>query len=153
MNTQQTTTAADAGAAAATERVAQAAHLYDAFARGDVPAVLAQFDDRIEWRLAEGHPYRPDGAPWIGREALVAEFFARLAADFDVLRATPDTITATPDGAVVQGRYTGTFKTTARPLEAQFCHVLRMRDGRITHFQQYLDTARLQWTMGHTVAR
>ena len=65
----------------------------------------------------------------------------------------PGAITATTDGAIVQGRYNGTVKAAGRRLDAQFCHVLRMRDGRVTHFQQYLDTSTLQWAMGHTPVR
>src|SRR4051794_23504065 len=35
------------------DNVALARRLYDAFAVGDVPTVLAAFDDKIEWREAE----------------------------------------------------------------------------------------------------
>ena len=35
--------------------------VYDAFGRGDIPAVLDTMDPDIEWREAEGNPYKPDG--------------------------------------------------------------------------------------------
>ena len=138
---------------AATDGAALARTMYEAFGRGDVATVLAMFDDQIEWRQAEGHPYRPDGEPFVGPQAVVTQVFARLAADFDGLVVQPGAITATTDGAIVQGRYNGTVKAAGRRLDAQFCHVLRMRDGRVTHFQQYLDTSTLQWAMGHTPVR
>jgi ketosteroid isomerase-like protein len=43
--------------------------------------------------------------------------------------------------------------TTSALLDAQVCHVLRIRDGRISHFQQYTDTAAVQWVMGVSVKR
>ena len=45
---------------------------------------------------------------------------------------------------VVEGRYTGTYKETGRKFDAQVCHVWKIRDGKITSFQQYVDTAQMQ---------
>ena len=42
--------------------------LYAAFAQGDIPTVLAGMAPDIEWREAEGSPYQPSGAPWIGAD-------------------------------------------------------------------------------------
>lgn len=41
-------------------------YVYEKFAQGDASAILATFDGDIEFRLAEGHPYSPEGKPWIG---------------------------------------------------------------------------------------
>ena len=43
---------------------------YDAFERGDVPAVLASMAPNIEWNEAENFPYA-DGNPYIGPDAVV----------------------------------------------------------------------------------
>ena len=45
---------------------------------------------------------------------------------------------------VVEARYTGTFNQTGRELDAQVCHIWKLRDGKVTSFQQYVDTAQLQ---------
>jgi uncharacterized protein len=45
---------------------------------------------------------------------------------------------------VVEARYTGTFKQTGKELDAQVCHVWNIRDGKVTSFQQYVDTAHLR---------
>ena len=45
---------------------------------------------------------------------------------------------------VVEARYTGTFKQTGKNLDAQVCHVWKIRDGKVASFQQYVDTAQLQ---------
>jgi uncharacterized protein len=46
------------------------------------------------------------------------------------------------------GRYVGTYKPTGKSLDAQVCHVLKFRDGKLTSFQQFVDTAQLQDVMG-----
>lgn len=45
---------------------------------------------------------------------------------------------------VVEARYTGTFKETGKELDAQVCHIWKIRDGKVASFQQYVDTAQLQ---------
>ena len=43
--------------------------VYEAFGRGDVPAVLGAMDPEIRWHEAEGNPYMPSGEPWVGPAA------------------------------------------------------------------------------------
>ena len=133
---------------AANDAVRVATDLYSAFGRGDIPAVLALFDPAIEFREAEGNPYRPDGSPWVGPQMILTELFARIGEEWDAFAIHTERITPTADGVVMEGRYSGTYKPTGRSLDGQVCHVLRIRDGRLTHFQQYIDTATLQWAMG-----
>jgi hypothetical protein len=52
--------------------------LYEAFGRGEVPAVLGAMDPGIEWRQAEGHPFQPSGMPFVGPDAIVQNVFMRL---------------------------------------------------------------------------
>lgn len=50
--------------------------------------------------------------------------------------------------AVVEGRYSGVYKKTGKQLDAQFCHVWKMRGGTLTGFQQFTDTGQWQDAMG-----
>lgn len=129
-----------------------AKRLYALFGQGDIPGVLGLFDPGIEWREAEGNPYQPDGSPWIGPDAVLNKLFARIGADWDGFTVTPRTFTATAHGVLVEGRYTGAYKTTGRALDVQVAHVLTMRDGKISAFQQYVDTAALQLAMAPPTA-
>lgn len=114
--------------------------LYEAFARGDVPTVLATFDPGIEWREAEGLEYA-NGNPYVGPDAILQGVFGRLVGEWDNFTVTPRELLATPNGVVALGRYTATNKATGRPIDAQFAHVWQMQDGKIRAFQQYTDTA------------
>jgi uncharacterized protein len=121
---------------------------YEAFGRGDVPAVVGIFDPNIEWREAEGNPYKPDGGPWIGGAAIVQNLFMRLATEWDDFAVTANEFHDAGETITVEGRYGGTSKATGKSMDAQFCHVWRFRDGKATSFQQYVDTAQWQEAMG-----
>jgi ketosteroid isomerase-like protein len=123
-------------------------HVYDRFAKRDAPAILAAFDEDIEFRLAEGHPYAPDGKPWFGGDAIASNFFVKAGAEWRDWRFDVHQVTETRDAVVVEGRYSAVFSATGRELDAQGCHVWRFRKGRIASFHQYIDTAQLQYVMG-----
>ena len=122
--------------------------LYAAFADGDIEQVLGAMDPQIEWREAEGNPYEPSGTAWIGPDAVVQNLFVRLGADWDGFTTHPKEFHDAGDTVVVEGRYTGTHKETGKSLDAQVCHVWRVSDGKLTSFQQYVDTAQLQDVVG-----
>ena len=124
-------------------------HIYERFAHNDGAAILATFDENIEFRLAEGHPYaESDGTPWIGGDAIAQSFFKRAAAEWRDWTFHVHEIIETSDAVVIEGRYSADYEPTGRHLDAQACHVWRFRDGRIASFHQYVDTARVQHVMG-----
>jgi ketosteroid isomerase-like protein len=118
--------------------------LYEAFGRGEVPAVLGAMDPGIEWRQAEGHPFQPSGMPFVGPDAIVQNVFMRLGTEWDGFTVTPKEFHDAGPVVVVEARYTGTCKETGKSLDAQVCHVWKLHDGKITNFQQYVDTGQRQ---------
>jgi len=123
--------------------------LYDAFAKGDVPAVLGGMDPKIEWREAEGNPYSIEGEPWVGPDQILEQLFMKLGTEWDGFAVHPKEFYDAGDTVVVEGRYTGTYKETGKSADAQMCHVFKLRDGKVTSFQQFVDTAKMQSTMGY----
>ena len=113
--------------------------LYAAFARGDVPSVLAAMAPDIVWNEAENFPYA-DGNPYVGPEAVLNGVFARLGGEWDGFSAVPDEIIDAGDTIVSLGRYGGAPKLTGKKISAQFAHVWRLKNGKVTSFQQYTDT-------------
>jgi ketosteroid isomerase-like protein len=122
------------------DHVSLVKQVYDAFAKGDVAGVLANFDPQIDWREAEGFAYA-DGNPYIGPEAVLQGVFGRLMSEWNGFAATPREFLATTDGVVTLGRYTATNKATGRALDARFAHIWRVQDGKLRYFQQFTDTA------------
>ena len=125
-------------------------HIYERFANGDAVAILATFDEHIEFRLAEGHPYQPEGKPWIGGDAVTQKFFMKAGPEWQDWGFAIDEIIETTDAVVIEGRYSALYKPTGHRLNAQGCHIWRFRDGRIARFHQYINTAHLQQVMGYT---
>jgi ketosteroid isomerase-like protein len=125
---------------------------YEAFGRGDIASVLGAFDPNIQWREAEGNPYEPAGTPWVGPEAITQNLFMKLGTEWDGFTVSPREFHAAGNTVVVEGRYTGVYNASGKSLDAQVCHVWKLRDGRVTSFQQYVDTAQLQEVMGARVS-
>ena len=122
--------------------------LYDAFSSGPLAAILGLFDADIEWREAEGHPYQPSGDAFIGPDDIAQNVFRRIGRGWDSFTVQPKSFHDAGDTVVMEGRYTGTYKATGKSLDAQVCHVLKFRDGKLTSFQQFANTAHLQDVMG-----
>jgi ketosteroid isomerase-like protein len=122
-------------------------HLYDRFAHGDGAAILAAFDPQVEFRLAEGHPYSPEGESWIGGDAVAKNFFMKSAGQWEGWSMGIDRIVESGDTVVVEGRYSGTYKPTGLALDTQVCHIWRFSGGLVKSFHQYVNTAHLQEIM------
>lgn len=127
--------------------VQNAKDLYAAFGRGEIPTVLAMFHPEIQWREAEGNPYQPDGTPWVGPQAVLEKLFMRIGSEWEGFTVHVRLLHDAGEHVVMEGRYTGTYKPSGKSIDAQACHVLRFRDGKLLSFQQYTDTGHLQAAM------
>ncbi len=113
--------------------------IYEAFAEGDVPTVLEQLDQSIEWNEAEYFIYA-DHSPYVGPQAVLEGVFARLGSEWEGFTVTPEEFLDAGDRVVSLGTYSGMYKATGREVRAQFAHVWVVREGRVHSFQQYTDT-------------
>jgi ketosteroid isomerase-like protein len=82
-------------------------NLYEAFERGDVPAVLAGLDTEIEWTDAEGFP---TGGTYKGHDAVLSCVFMRLGSEWDGFRADTHELLDAGNRIVALGEYSGTYK-------------------------------------------
>jgi ketosteroid isomerase-like protein len=121
--------------------------LYDAFGRGDVPTVLGAMSLGIKWHQAESNPYMPSGAAWVGPEAVLNNLFMKLATEWDAFTVHPKSFHDAGNSVTVEARYSGRYKATGKSLDAQVCHVWDVENGKLTRFQQYMDTAKIQDVM------
>jgi ketosteroid isomerase-like protein len=117
--------------------------LYDAFGRGDIPAVLGAMSSDIKWHQAESNPYRPSGEAWVGPDAVLNNLFMKLGAEWDGFAVHPKLFHDAGGSIIVEGRYSGTYKATGKNMDTQFCHVWDVKDAKLARFQQYVDTAKL----------
>jgi ketosteroid isomerase-like protein len=122
-------------------------NLYEAFGRGEIPTVLGAMSPDIKWYQAESNPYRPSGEAWVGPDAVLNNLFMKLGAEWDGFAVHPRAFHGAEASVIVEARYSGTYKPTGRSMDAQVCHVWDVKDGKVTRFQQYVDTAKLRDVM------
>lgn len=117
------------------------ANLYAAFARGDVPTVLAALGPNVTWKEAEGFPY---GGTYVGADAVLHNVFMKLGSEWDGYAVAPHEYVESSDTVVALGEYSGTYKATGKSFRAPFVHVWKFGGNRIISFQQLTDTAVVQ---------
>ena len=111
--------------------------VYEAFATGDIPAVLGALSPDIAWTEAEGFPY---GGTYNSPKAVLEGVFMRLGSEWEGFAAVPDEFIDGGDTVVVLGKYSGKYKATGKSFQANFAHVWKMQDGKAAQFIQYVDT-------------
>jgi ketosteroid isomerase-like protein len=112
--------------------------VYQAFAVGDIPAVLAALSPNVRWTEAEGGPY---GGVSIGPNAVLENVFMKLGGEWDGFAAVPSEFVADGATVVALGEYSGTYKATGKSFKAPFAHVWKLEGGKVASFQQHTDTA------------
>ncbi|MGA8925079.1 MAG: nuclear transport factor 2 family protein [Solirubrobacterales bacterium] len=109
---------------------------YGSFNQGDIPAVLATYDDQIEW-IEPGGGSAPSGT-FTGPDSVAQDVFATVPENFDEFSVDIDEVEDQGDTVVVKGRFTGKNKSGA-VLDAPFEHRNTMRDGKVVRFENKVD--------------
>lgn len=118
-------------------------NMYNAFAEGNIPAVLAGMDDNIIWNEAEGNSLA-DGNPYKGPDAVLNGVFARLGAEWENFRLVGIKLHEMSNNQVLATlRYHGKYIKTGTSIDAQAAHHWTLKDGKVIGFQQYVDTKQL----------
>ncbi|HVJ54724.1 MAG TPA: nuclear transport factor 2 family protein [Aliidongia sp.] len=125
----------------AASKIRVVSSFYDHLGKGDVPAVLGLLDPEVKWTEAKGFPYY--SGTWIGPEAVLNNLLKRLAADWTDFSAVPKDYLIEGSKIVSFGTYAGTYKETGKSMQSDFAHLWTVKDGKITNFLMYTDTAKL----------
>jgi ketosteroid isomerase-like protein len=115
--------------------------LYQSFSSGDVPAVIARFDDGIKWTEADGFPL---AGTYIGPQAVVENIFTRLGEFSDNWAVVVDRLIADGDTVVADGKYTWNNKESGEPCEVRMAHIWTLENGKAVSFLQHVDSARVR---------
>lgn len=120
---------------------------YEAFGRGDIPAILEHVAEDVRW---EHHPTGnaaqdrdvPYMRPRSGREE-VAGFFQDMEEDFEMNSFNPHSFLE-GDGLVAAViEYDLTVRSTGKRVHDEEIHLMEFGpDGKITAFRHFLDTAK-----------
>ena len=105
---------------------------YDAYARGDVAAMLADIDPEMVTYREE-----PDGATFKGRDGLL-QAIAEWVEDFDEFVATAEElIDANDRQVVVHVHQTATGSQSGAPIEGDFWFVHTLSDSKVTRLDMF----------------
>jgi hypothetical protein len=114
--------------------------LYAAYLSADLATVLKACSEDTEW-VAIGSPERlPYAGTHRGPEQ-VARYFAILDDKEESDHLVPQEVIAAGDKVIVFGNYSARVNATGRKFETDFVHVFTLRDGKITNFRDFYDTA------------
>lgn len=116
---------------------------YAAFNRGDIPGVLAAFDQDIEWH-EPGGGQSPRGT-YHGSQSVADDVFATVPTTFETFQVVPDQFIDAGEHVVVVGRFRGRSKA-GQDLDAPFAHVWTMRNGKAVHFSNHPEAT--SWARG-----
>jgi ketosteroid isomerase-like protein len=114
--------------------------MYQAFATGEIPTIIAALDPQVDWWEAENFIYA-DKNLYVGPNAVLHGVFMRIAQEWDGFAVSPKEVLDAGETVIGHGYYSGTYKETGEVVRAQFAHFFTFRDGKIIKFQQYTDTA------------
>ena len=123
--------------------IATVQQLYEAFGKGDVPAILERLADDVDWEYGGD----ATGLPWLqarrGR-AQVVGFFQDLAA-LDIQRFEPTTLLESGNVVVALIRLEVVVRATGRRVvEEDEVHIWHFDDrGQVRRFRHRVDTHRV----------
>ena len=106
---------------------------YEAFGRGDIPAVMAAFADDIDWHVPRAVPHGMDAH---GKDE-VGGFFQGLADTWAEFGIEIDDYVASGDRVCVTGRASG--RLNGDTTGYGFIHSWTVADGSCVRFQEYVD--------------
>jgi len=114
--------------------------VYEAFGRGDIPALAEVMADDIEWTIPGDPNDNPTAGTCRGKDEVLA-WFGRLAEDLDFTAFEPRDFIAQGDKVVSIVHAEATVRSTGRSVANDEAHVWTFKDGKLARFQIYFDTA------------
>jgi ketosteroid isomerase-like protein len=112
--------------------------LYQSFADGDVPSIIAALSPDIRWTQMAGLPH---GGVYVGPEAVLNNVFVTLAAEWEDFKVEPAQFITEGEAVVALGHYSGTHKETRKPISRiPFAHVWKVFEDKVVRFDLYTDT-------------
>jgi ketosteroid isomerase-like protein len=133
----------------AEENIQIAQKAYADFGRGDIAAVLDVVDENVVWIAPDIGI--PPGGDYHGK-AGVTQFFQQVGETWEFQSFEVKQYVASGDRVVVLGSYAFTSRSTGRSAASDWAMAWTFQNGRVVHFQEYVDTAVLRAALTESAA-
>jgi ketosteroid isomerase-like protein len=120
--------------------IAAVQRAYEAFARGDLEAVLVDIDDDVLWEAVPSS----DAAPWYGTyrgKGEVPQFFKEIGTNVEVTEFAPVSFTTSDTDVVAVVRWGFRALATGRQVVTEIVHLFRFTGDKVTYVRTWEDTA------------
>ncbi len=117
---------------------------YAASDRGDLPGMLAELADDVQWIEMDGFPC---AGTHVGPQAVTEKVFKALARDWPDFRFRLERLLDAGASVVALGEYSGSFRATGKAMRVRVAHVWDVADGKVRRFEQFTDTLRVAQAM------
>jgi ketosteroid isomerase-like protein len=130
--------------------IATVQSIYEAFGRGDIPAILEKLADDVEWEAWQtGNTAQEKEVPWMlprrGREG-AGEFFQAVVAELEFHGFEPQNLLEGGNQVAATIRLDVTAKATGERFQDEEIHLWTFDEaGKVSAFRHYLDTAKHTW--------
>ncbi len=127
--------------------LATAQQIYEAFGRGDIPALLDRVADDVEWEdWSSPNAAQEAGVPWMLRRSGkdgVAEFFQAVSENLEFHSYAPQNLLAGGNQVVATISFDATAKQTGERFRDEEIHLWTFDEsGKVAAMRHYLDTAK-----------
>ena len=113
--------------------------VYEAFGRGDLPAILDTLTDDVDWASDASSTEVPWWGVRHGKDA-VTDFFVQLAGATELQEFTTLELIGEGDVVLTVVRYRVKSRSTGRDAEMLLHHYWKFRDGKIAYYRGGEDT-------------
>nr|WP_047166634.1 nuclear transport factor 2 family protein [Sphingomonas sp. Y57] len=113
---------------------------FEAFNAGDMEAAFAALSPDIEWTYHGPRDRIPFAGTFVGH-AGVQDFFARAGEVIEVKEMTPLALVGVGDRVFGRGIEHSRSLATGREYRVQWSHIYAVKDGLMTRFDEFIDTA------------
>lgn len=127
------------------ENLATAGRIYEAFGKGDVPAILAELADDVQWESWADNRAQAAGISYLqprqGKQGAAA--FFGLAAQMNVTEVQVLNLMAGGNSVAVEFVISASNPETGKTYRDEEIHLWTFNDaGRVTRLRHYVDTAK-----------
>ncbi|KTC34822.1 ketosteroid isomerase [Pseudomonas sp. ABAC61] len=96
------------------------------------------------WTEAAGFPY---AGTYVGFEQVLEHVFKRLGSEWQDFTFKVENYVAQGDKVFAYGNYQGIYNASGKPINVRVAHLWTLKDGQVTHFEQFVDSHSVQLAM------